>query len=229
LAGGGEVEYPLRQVTAGQVAAAVPWRRARSVRGQAHHPGFYWSATTGTHVIYESRLELARLLVADFDPAVVEIAAQPFLLRAWVGGRTRRHVPDFLFAHADGSARLVNVKPARQLADPKIVEALGWPGRLVEGHGWDYEVWSGDDVVYLANLRFLAGYRRSGLIPGELLEAVCAAVRPGDTVAAVVRRLGGDHPPAVVKAAVLRLLWQRRLASDLHRRLDGDSPLEAGR
>jgi len=44
----------------------------------------YWSATTGTHVVYESRLELARLLLADFDPAVVNILAQPFQLSVQV-------------------------------------------------------------------------------------------------------------------------------------------------
>jgi hypothetical protein len=31
------------------------------------------------------------------------IAAQPFLLRARVGARARRHVPDFLLVHADES------------------------------------------------------------------------------------------------------------------------------
>ncbi|WP_341866155.1 hypothetical protein [Streptomyces olivochromogenes] len=32
-------------------------------------------------MIYESRLELARLLFADFDPLVRGIVAQPFLLK----------------------------------------------------------------------------------------------------------------------------------------------------
>jgi len=50
-------ERPLRHLTAGEVVAAAPWRSARSARGQAHYPGFYWSATSGGHVIYESRLE----------------------------------------------------------------------------------------------------------------------------------------------------------------------------
>lgn len=40
--------------------------------------GYYWSSTACAHVIYESQLELARLLVADFDPLVAAIAAQPF-------------------------------------------------------------------------------------------------------------------------------------------------------
>jgi hypothetical protein len=46
--------------------------------------------------------------VADFDPCVAAIAAQPFLLRATVSGRVRRHVPDFLLVHADHTARMVN-------------------------------------------------------------------------------------------------------------------------
>ncbi len=41
-----------------------PWRRVRSVHGMAHYSGNYASATTGGQVVYESRLELARLLLA---------------------------------------------------------------------------------------------------------------------------------------------------------------------
>jgi len=48
-------------------------------------------------VIYESRLELANLLLADFGPTVHRIVAQPFSLRAEVCGQVRRHVPDYLW------------------------------------------------------------------------------------------------------------------------------------
>ena len=225
-ADGGEASFPLRQVQARRVIAAVPWRKTRSARGQAPYPGYFWSATMGAHVIYESRLELARLLLADFDRDVVAIAAQPFLLQALVGGRARRHVPDFLLAHADRSVRVVNVKPAGKLAEPRIAEALSWPGRLVEDHGWQYEIWSGADPVLLANLRFLAGYRRPGLLPGDLLDDVLAAVQPGDTIGGVIGRMSGVRRPAEVKAAVLRLLWLQRLATDLAGRLDAGSDLK---
>ena len=227
LADGGEVHRPLRDVRAHQVVAAVPWRDPRSARGQAHYPGYYWSATTGAHVVYESRLELARLLIADFDPAVVAIAAQPFWLRAQAGGRMRRHVPDFFLVRDDQSAQLVNVKPAARLADPEVAEALDWPGRLAREHGWDYEIWSGADPVYLANLRFLAGYRRPWLVPAGLLDATMTAFRPGDTFSALTRRTGSGYPSGAARSAVLRLLWAQRLTTDLHRRLDGDSMLEA--
>ena len=226
MADGGEASFPLRQVQGRQVVAAVPWRKARSARGQAHYPGYFWSATMSGHVIYESRLELARLLLADFDRDVTAIAAQPFLLRARVAGTARRHVPDFLLAHADKSVRVVNVKPAGKLAEPQTAEALAWPGRLIEGHGWQYEIWSGADPVLLANLRFLAGYRRPGLLPGQLLDDVLAAVRPGDTIGGVISRMSGARRPGEVKAAVLRLLWHQRLAADLRGHLDAGSALE---
>ena len=226
MADGGEASFPLRQVQARQVTAAVPWRKTRSARGQLHYPGYFWSATMSAHVVYESRLELARLLLADFDRHVAAITAQPFLLRARAGGQARRHVPDFLLVHADNSVRVVNVKPAERLADPRIAEALEWPGRLFRSHGWEHEVWSGADPVLLANVRFLAGYRRPGLLPEELLDEVLAAVRPGDTIGSVTGRMSGTRRPGDVKPAVLRLLWQQRLATDLHTRLDADSTLE---
>ena len=141
---------------------SVPWRRFRVVRGQAHYSGSYASATTGGHVLYESRLELARLLLADFDARVRGIYAQPCLVTAVIGGRARRHVPDFLLAVSPGVARVVNVKPAGLLKDPEIAEALSWPGELVERHAWEYEVWSGADPVVVENVRFLAAYRRAG-------------------------------------------------------------------
>jgi hypothetical protein len=39
--------------------------------GQRHYSGSYWSSTMSAHIIYESRLDLARLLVADFDESVL--------------------------------------------------------------------------------------------------------------------------------------------------------------
>jgi len=45
--------------------------------------------------------------------------------------------------------RVVNVKPADRLKDPKIVSALAWPGDLFTDHGWCYEAWSGEDPMVL--------------------------------------------------------------------------------
>jgi hypothetical protein len=81
------------------------------------------------------------------------------------------------------------------------------------------------------------GRRSAGSVPKLLsspLRASVAAVRavarsaalPGDTIGGVTGRAAGARTPGEVKAAVLRLLWQQRLATDLHSRLDADSALE---
>ena len=71
---------PLGDVRLRMFDAAVPWRVFRWYRKQRHFSGSYWSATMGAPVGYESRLEYANLLLADFDPGVDWILSQPFLV-----------------------------------------------------------------------------------------------------------------------------------------------------
>ena len=47
----------------------------------------------------------------------------------------RRHVPDFLLVDRDGGVTVVNVKPADQLAVPKVADALAWAGDGVRRPG----------------------------------------------------------------------------------------------
>jgi hypothetical protein len=218
-------EFPLGRLRLADFRHSVPWRQVRSRHGQAHYPGSYASATTGGFVVYESRLELARLLLADFDPQVEQIYAQPFRLAARVGGRMRHHVPDFLLVSDAGTARLVNVKPAERLQDPQVAEALAWPGVLAGRLGWEYEVWSGADAIVLGNVRFLAGYRRPGVVPAVEVERAWGLVRDGEQVADAELRLAGGGPRHEARPALLALLWAGRLTTDLTRPLSGESVL----
>ena len=173
--------------------------------------------------MFESRLELARLLLADFDPDVVAIVGQPFQMVAAVKGRVRRHVPDYFLLRKDGTALIVNVKPADQ-AVPKVAEALEWPRRLLVEHGWDYEVWTGADAQRLANVRFLAGYRRPDIAP--LDETVLSGVTDGDSIVGVELRVADRRPAGVVRRVLLRALWEQRLVCDLDNApLDGRTVL----
>jgi hypothetical protein len=151
---GNEREIPLETAAAGDVSAAAPWRTFRSHRNQRHYSGWYWSSTTGDHVIYESRLELVRLLLADADPDIVGIAAQPFLLIEGTETKPRRHVPDFFLQHRNGRCTVVNVKPAGRLKDPKVAATLEWAGMAITAKGWVAEVWTGCDPLLLTNVRF---------------------------------------------------------------------------
>jgi hypothetical protein len=221
VADGSTREMPLAELTATIVLSAVPWRSIRSHRGQRHLPGWYWSATTGGHLVYESRLELARLLLADFDRDVVGIAAQPLLVR----DADRRHVPDFLLRRVDGSVVIVNVKPAEQLDVVEVAEGLAWAGRVFCERGWEHEVWSGADPQLLANVRFLAGYRRAELI-APVVET--SAVWPAGAVLTIAAAEAALRGVGVVdpRPAVLGLLWSGRLRVDLQRPLSSESELE---
>ncbi len=208
-----EVTQEWHAAGADELATAAPWRSFRWYRGQKHYSGTYWSSTVGGHVIYESRLELARLLFADFDAEVRHIVAQPFLLRARVDGKMRRHVPDYLLIEDSGPV-VVDVKPAQRLADPKVVFTFGWTRQLVEERGWRFEVATESPAIELRNVRFLAGYRRGNLFSSTLLERVRAEIADGASLGHAFDCLPGETP-AYVKSAVLHLLWRQELRADL--------------
>lgn len=224
--GGSEREISLDATRACDVRAATPWRTFRSHRRQRHYSGWYWSATMRDHVIYESRLELARLLLADADPDVVGIVAQPFLLIEDAVIKPRRHVPDFFLEHRSGACTVVNVKPARKLNDAKVAATLAWAREIVEAKGWVAEVWTGCDPLVLANVRFLAGYRRSWLFDRAQVEAAGAAIVDGDTVGRLERRLrvSGVVEP---RPLILHLLWTGRAQVDLASPLELDTAIGA--
>ena len=173
-ADGSEVSLPWDRATTEALASAGPWRTFRWHQGQRHFSGTYWSATERGHVIYESRLELARLLFADFDTSVNRIFAQPFLLSAQVEATVRRHVPDLLLLSNTGLT-VVDVKPRLRLSKPNVSFTLAWTKDVVERHGWRYEVWSEPPEAELANLRFLAGFRRGWLFDRMLLDELRAS------------------------------------------------------
>jgi hypothetical protein len=178
--------------------------------------------------VYESRLELARILLADQDFNVVAIAAQPFLVEGFDGERTRRHVPDLLLGHADGAVTVVDVKAASRVDDPAVAAQFAWTRRLCDRRGFRFEVWSGTDPVVLENVRFLAGYRRSALIAQELVPPVLDAVSSSCTVSEVEWRLAGPGRWGRIRPVVLHLLWQSRLVADLSRPLGGDTIVRSG-
>lgn len=215
----GLVSASLDRVDPTAVLAGGPVRRFRSFKGQRHYSGWYWSATMGRHLVYESLLELSRLMLADFDPTVVGIAAQPFQWSGPDGDRVRVHVPDLLLVQADGAVTVVDVKPPGLIEDPRVVAQFGWTRQVAAARGWGFEAWSGAPEVLLGNVRFLAGYRRAALIDRDVLADVGRAVRGPVGLGVLERRLARLHPVGRVRPAVLHALWRGDLRADLDRPL----------
>jgi hypothetical protein len=206
-----------------ELAAADPWQIFRWCSGQKHYSGAYWSSTVGGPVIYESRLGLARLLFADFDPHVRHIVAQPFLLRAGVDQKARKHIPDYLLITDTGTV-VVDVKPARRFADPKVAFTFGWTREVIEARGWRYEVATERPGIELVNVRFLSGYRRDWLFDPHLLAQLRAQNLDGAPLDDAFNCLPTE-PRERVRSAVLHLLWRQDLTIDLSKPLSARTEL----
>ncbi|WP_219806388.1 TnsA-like heteromeric transposase endonuclease subunit [Streptomyces sp. SM12] len=215
------VETALDRLLVGEVVAGLPVRDFRWHKGRRHYSGWYFASTVGRLVAYESRLELARILLADFDRDVVELAAQPFQLTGPDGEIIRRHIPDLLLVHADGLVTVVDVKAPSRMKDSKVLAQFEWTRQVCSRQGWAYEVWSGTEAGLLENVRFLAGYRRSHLLRAELAPEVLASARQQSTIGGIEAALAGRFPAEVVRPVVLHLVWSGALLADL------DEPLGA--
>lgn len=164
---------------------------------------------------YESRLELARLLFADMDPAVAWIVAQPFRMVVEINGKQRSHVPDYLLSTVDGSFVVVDVKPSRRLDDPAVRLTFDWAREIAANCSWGFEVFSEPDPVLLGNVRFLAGYRRGWLFDPDLVAAVHHAVADGMAIGEAERGSASSFDPQLTRPVLMHLLWSGRLHTDL--------------
>lgn len=224
-ADGAFVETTLDRLVVAEVAVSLPVRDFRWYKGRQHYSGWYHATTGNRLVAYESRLELARILLADFARDVVEIAAQPFQVAGVNGGCKRRHVPDLLLVHADGLVTVVDVKAPRRAEEAKFVEQFAWMRRLCTLRGWAFEVWTGAAPVFVENVRFLAGYRRLQVVEQRLFPQVLEAARVQSSLGGIERALAGRHSAALIRPALLHLVWSGILAADLSVPLSARTPV----
>jgi hypothetical protein len=194
---------------------AKAFRKPPAYRGQRNFPGWWWSATTRSHVLYESWLERHHVVEADRDARVVAILGQPFEL-TWSAGNKKqdRHVPDLFCGMLEGRLVVTDCRPVSK-ADEKLrrkaaVTAAAW------GHiGWDYRLVGEPDPVWAANLRWLAGYRHPRFGDKHLEELLVPLFANAQPLSAA--RQAGD--PIRVRPVLFHLLWRGRLSADLGRPL----------
>jgi hypothetical protein len=112
VADGSWQREPLSSCHGTRFEDALLARPFRFEKGLQSFAGWWYFATTGTHVGFESWLERDHLMLMDFDPGVRAVASQPFWLR-WrdEDDHVRRHAPDFFARRHDGRAVVVDVRP----------------------------------------------------------------------------------------------------------------------
>ncbi|MEQ7846190.1 TnsA-like heteromeric transposase endonuclease subunit [Nocardioides kribbensis] len=111
-----------------------------------------------SHVAFESWLERDHLMLLDFAPEVVAVAAQPFTAVLPTSSGPRKHTPDFFVRTGDGTGVVIDVRPdSRAAKDADVFEATA----AVCAHvGWGYQRLGDITPPFAANVRWLSGYRQ---------------------------------------------------------------------
>jgi len=185
-------------------------RKPPAYRGQRNFPGWWWSATTRSHVVYGSWLERHHIIEADRDARVVAIAGRPFELTWPEGEKQVRHVPDLLCRMLEGQVVVTDCHSARG-ANETFRRKAAVTSAACNQIGWDYRLVGEPDPVWAANLRWLAGYRHPRFGDEhleEVLVSLFAAAQPLNAA-----RQAGD--PIRVRPVLFHLLWRGRLSADL--------------
>ncbi|WP_324199142.1 TnsA-like heteromeric transposase endonuclease subunit [Nocardia amamiensis] len=211
-----------------QVAEEIagPVRSFSSYRGQTNFSGWYWSATLGRRVGFESWVERDHLVALDFDPSVSDVVSQPFTLLWDSGGRrSRRHTPDFLVRLDSGHTLVLDSRPFERIKD-RDREAFTATAQACGDVGWEYAVWDRLDPVLTANPRWLGRYRHPRCFDERVArELLRVFARPQELIDGA--EAAGD--PLGTLPVLYHLMWRRWLLADLslvlsHRTLVRVSP-----
>jgi hypothetical protein len=190
--------------------AARPVRSFPSYRGQRNYPGWYWSATMGRRVGFESWVERDHLVAIDFDPAVTAVASQPFWL-LWAAEGRRRHAPDFFVRVAGGGALVLDSRPLDRIGDGDR-EAFAATEQACALLGWRYAVWGRMGGVQVANQRWLAGYRHPRCHDEAIAARLLTVFRWPQALMAGAERAGD---PIATLPVLYHLMWRHELEADL--------------
>jgi hypothetical protein len=213
---GVQQRQPLTECRDARLEDSRPVREFRWAKGQRHNPGWWWSATTGLHVGYESWLERDVVMGLDCDPKVVGLVSQPFWLVWQDGSRVRRHCPDYFARLEDGTAMVVDVR-ADDRIEPTDAEAFAAMETACAHVGWRFRRLGEPDAVVTANLRWLSRYRhpRCGGAEGVVQSLLAVFAQPRS----LWDGAAGAGDRVAVLPALYHLLWHHALVADLTRRL----------
>ncbi len=172
-------------------------------------------------VAYESRLEMTILLQLDFNKAVAHVTSQPFVLHYQYETKIYRHTPDFFVRYIDGNGEVVNVKPRQFVQKENNVRAFEACRDAAIEMGCAYSTRSELEAIYLANLGWLAGYRRPPAGLEIYVESIISAIDRPSPIQEVLARVEANS--ALTQPVLYHLLWTGWLATDLYKRLSKQS------
>lgn len=211
----------------------TPIRAFPAYRGRRSHQGKYWFSRSESHVGFESRFEMTALMVLDFRGDATAVSSNPFWLLWPKGFSPTRHAPDFFVRRRDGSALVVDVKPAERISDKDRVQHARTRAVCRE-LGWDYEEFTTIETAVDRNLRLLSGYHhRRFALPVEARAAITARLRGagehGIRLAQLIETACADTgiPADRAICGVYHMVWSGEVQTDLAHPLTWSSAVRA--
>lgn len=189
-------------------------------RTQKHIPAYFWVSQLNELVWYESRLEMFSLKQLDFTQKITAVLPQPFCLHFKADGKRKRHIPDFLVWLEGGQRLLVNVKPRKYVDKPLNQRSFQACTELCESLGWRYTTLSEPNPIFLANLNWLAGYRR---IPANFKQFATTIIEKATKRQTIQDILADVGPESLVRPVLFFLMWKRQLDFDTRSLLSNTS------
>jgi hypothetical protein len=191
------------------------FREPPAYRRQPNFPGWWWSVTTRSHVVYESWLQRHHVIEADRDARVIGIAGQPFALTWQSGKRQVRHVPDLFCRVFDGGGVVTECHSVSK-ADADFRYKCAVTAAACQVAGWEFRLVGEPDPIWAANLRWIAGYRHPRFADPGLEERLASSFTQPRPLAEAAGQVGD---PIRVMPVLFHLLWLGRLTGDLSRPL----------
>ncbi|WP_163699781.1 TnsA-like heteromeric transposase endonuclease subunit [Mycolicibacterium sarraceniae] len=211
-----------------------PIRNFPAYRGRRSHQGKYWFSRSQRHVGFESRFEMTALMMLDFRGDAIAVSSNPFWLLWPKGVAPMRHAPDFFIRRCDGSAQVIDVKPADRLKDKDRLQH-DRTREVCNELGWEYEEFTSIDATIERNLRLLCGYHHQRFEPpAEARTAIVRCLqksgnggtRLGDLIDAASSEcihLGEDR----LICGIYHLVWSGAMHADLTRPLSWNTVIAA--
>ena len=128
--------------------------RHSAFRGQRNYCGFWWFARTKRHLTFESWCARDNLIALDFDPSV----------RGWPNSHSQ--CGSLLWKVASGNTRRTSSfvrLPEATVVDVRPQAVIDVSDR--EKFGWEYRQVGELPSPWIANVRWLAGYRHERAHP----------------------------------------------------------------
>lgn len=220
--GADERQATVREAAAHDLLTSDPVRSTTWHKHSRARAGLHHLASLDKLQWHESLFERDLLVTLDFDGGLTALASQPFTVAWHDGQKWIKHTPDFM-AVLDGQTWVINVRPAVLVNDRLIANAAAVHA-MCRLRGWQDAVVVGYPQPTLTVLQTLAAARYTDDpydLAGVLLSALEAQgpSRFGDLVDAT-------PAPALGRAVLQRLLWDRTVSTDLARLLTDETVID---